>query len=56
VGEGNQFLSMGMLIYTLIQSPGYYMETEDFGLVGMFGIMLALAILMVIKMASPKKS
>ena len=49
------FLSMGMLIYTLIQSPGYFMETEDYGFVIMFGIMLALAILMIIKMVPLKK-
>ncbi len=48
-------LSMGMLIYTLIQSPGYYMESEDYGFVIMFVIMLALAILMIIRMVPPKK-
>lgn len=48
------FLSMGMLIYTLIQSPGYFMEMKEYGFVVMFGIMLAISILMIIKMVPPK--
>ncbi len=54
-GKEIYFLSMGMLIYTLIQSPGYFIETKDYGLVIMFGVMMVVAILMVIKMLFPKK-
>jgi len=54
-GKEIYFLSMGMLIYTLIQSPGYFIETKDYGLVIMFGVMLVVAILMVVKMLIPKK-
>ncbi len=33
-------VSMGMLIYTLIQSPGYFAEQDEFAFVGMFSVLL----------------
>ena len=54
-GEKMYFLSMGMLIYTLIQSPGYFMETRDYGLVLMFGVMLLVAMGMILKMLPSKQ-
>jgi len=40
--------SMGMLIYTLIQSPGYFAQQGDFSFVGMFGIFMLLALIFLI--------
>jgi len=37
--------SLGMLMYTLIVSPGYYLQLGDVAMVGMFGIMLTLTII-----------
>ena len=34
-------LSMGMLLYTLIVSPGYYIQSGDYIFTAMFGFMLA---------------
>ena len=36
-------VSMGMLIYTLIQSPGYFAEQGEFAFVVMFAIFLLIA-------------
>jgi len=38
------FLAMGMLVYTLMVSPGYYMDTSDWAFVSMFVILLAMAV------------
>ncbi len=38
-------LSMGMLLYTLIVSPGYYAQKGDIVMTGMFGTFFVLAIL-----------
>lgn len=40
--------STGMLIYTLIMSPGYYAQQEEFGFVGMFAALMILAIVLLI--------
>lgn len=37
-------LSMGMLIYTLIVSPGYYLQAGEYPLVVMFALLLIFAI------------
>ena len=49
-------LSLGMLIYTLIQSPGYFMETGEYIIVVMFAIMLLFAAYFAIKTIFNKKS
>lgn len=37
-------VSMGMLIYTLIQSPGYFAQQADIEFVVMFGVFMAFAL------------
>lgn len=32
-------VAMGMLLYTVIQSPGYYAQVGEFTFVGMFGVL-----------------
>ena len=39
-------ISMGMLIYTLIQSPGYYAQQGDLAFVGMFAVFLMIAFIL----------
>jgi len=41
-------LSMGMLMYTLIVSPGYYIQSGDFVFVAMFAIFIILAIIFIV--------
>jgi hypothetical protein len=48
-GKNLYFLSTGALIYTLIQSSGYFMQSGDFGFVLMFGILLLLSFAFLIK-------
>ena len=40
--------SLGMLMYTLIVSPGYYLQLGDIAMVGMFGTMLILTLIILI--------
>ena len=40
-------LSMGMLMYTLIVSPGYYIQSGDFIFVAMFAVFIILAIIFI---------
>ncbi|MFW6196790.1 MAG: hypothetical protein ACOC5D_05585 [Thermoplasmatota archaeon] len=40
--------SMGMLIYTLIQSPGYFTQQGEISFVGMFAIFILLALIFLI--------
>lgn len=53
-GKDIYLISIGMLIYTLIQSPGYFIETGDYGFVIMFAVMLVLAIVFTLKLLFPK--
>lgn len=41
-------LSMGMLLYTLIMSPGYFMEKGEAGFIIMFGVFIIIAIYFII--------
>lgn len=41
-------ISMGMLIYTVINSPGYFAQQRKWLMVGMFALILALAIVSVV--------
>ena len=43
-GKNMGIISMGMLIYTLIQSPGYFIELEEYPMVIMFAILFVLAV------------
>ena len=40
--------SLGMLMYTLIVSPGYYLQLGDVAMVGMFAAMFALTFVVLI--------
>ncbi|OPY27830.1 MAG: hypothetical protein A4E28_01813 [Methanocella sp. PtaU1.Bin125] len=40
-------LSMGMLLYTLIVSPGYYIQRDNIVMTGMFAIFFVIAIVFV---------
>ncbi len=39
------FASLGMLTYTVLNSPGYFAEQGEWPLVGMFGVLLILTLL-----------
>lgn len=38
-------LSIGMLLYTLIVSPGYYIQSKDYGFAAMFAGLILLSVL-----------
>jgi hypothetical protein len=38
-------LSIGMLLYTLIVSPGYYIQSKDYGFAVMFAILILLSLI-----------
>lgn len=40
-------LSMGMLLYTLIMSPGYFLQKGEYGLAIMFAVFIVLAIIFI---------
>jgi hypothetical protein len=40
--------SLGMLMYTLIVSPGYYLQLGDMAMVGMFGSMFILTLIILV--------
>ena len=46
-GFQTYLLSMGMLMYTLIISPGYYIQSGDFIFVAMFSVFIILAIIFI---------
>jgi hypothetical protein len=43
-GPPLQLLSLGMLVYTLIVSPGYFAQRGEMGFFLMFGVILVLAL------------
>lgn len=43
LGEKIYLVSVGMLIYTVINSSGYYAESGDWSFVAMFAVLLVLA-------------
>jgi len=46
----------GMLIYTVIVSPGYFAQLGQWPLVGMFAVLLALAIVSIVQLQKAKAS
>ncbi|MDW7729347.1 MAG: hypothetical protein SCJ94_04995 [Bacillota bacterium] len=42
-------LATGALLYTMIQSPGYFLQTGESGFVVMFAVLIILAVLFLIK-------
>ncbi|MCG9479792.1 MAG: hypothetical protein K9H14_06225 [Actinomycetia bacterium] len=47
-------ISLGMLLYTLIVSPGYYAQLAQFALVAMFGVLFLLAVVSIVFLFSPE--
>jgi hypothetical protein len=43
-GRAALLIALGMLIYTVVVSPGYFAQQGSWALVGMFAIVLALAL------------
>jgi hypothetical protein len=41
-------LAMGMLLYTVIVSPGYFAEKGEWAFVGMFAVVLVLALVSIV--------
>lgn len=48
------FFSMGLLLYTLIVSPGYYIQQKVWSFVLMFAAFVALAVVFIILMIKEK--
>lgn len=46
-GLQTYMFSMGMLVYTLIQSPGYYAEKGEWAFVVMFAVIISIALFFV---------
>ncbi|MDX1357291.1 MAG: hypothetical protein R3232_00520 [Clostridia bacterium] len=44
IGKWFYPLSMGMLLYTLVVSPGYYIQSGDYSFVIMFGVLIILSL------------
>jgi hypothetical protein len=49
-GRGLYLFSMGMLIYTLVQSPGYFIQTGDNAFAAMFAVLLFGALVFSLRM------
>jgi peptidoglycan/LPS O-acetylase OafA/YrhL len=47
-GRWFYLLAMGMLLYTVIVSPGYFAEKGQWAFVGMFAVVLLLALLSIV--------
>ncbi|MGD8397656.1 MAG: hypothetical protein PVG11_02250 [Anaerolineae bacterium] len=47
-GQWFYLLAMGMLLYTVIVSPGYFAEKSQWAFVGMFVVVFVLAVLSII--------
>ena len=45
------FVANGMLLYTVIVSPGYFAQLGQWPLVGMFAVLLALALVSIVLVA-----
>lgn len=54
LGRAAALVSLGMLLYTLIVSPGYFAQQGQWSFVAMFSVMLALAVFGVIQLARSK--
>jgi peptidoglycan/LPS O-acetylase OafA/YrhL len=49
-GEQLYLLATGALIYTMIQSPGYFLQTGETGFVMMFAVLIIVAIVILVKL------
>ena len=50
-GQTVYYLAIGMLLYSVIVSPGYYAQQGSWGFVAMFGAILAVAVVAVTRIA-----
>ncbi len=48
------FIAAGMLLYSLIVSPGYYAQLGQWGFVVMFAVLIALTLVSIANVAIPK--
>jgi len=55
-GHNIHLVSMGMLLYTLIISPGYYAEKRNYLIVGIFSFFFLVNILLIILTIFTKKN
>jgi len=49
-------LAMGMLLYTLIMSPAYFLQSGEYGFVVMFAVLTALAVLVTVTMVGQESA
>lgn len=49
-GKNLYLIALGMLLYTLIQSPGYFLEQGDYAMVLMFFVMFVLGLVIAVKL------
>jgi hypothetical protein len=49
-------LSIGMMIYSAIVSPGYFAQQSQWGLVAMFGVLLAVALLSIASLVRDRRA
>ncbi len=47
-GVSVSLVALGMLIYTVINSPGYFAQRREWRMVGMFAVLLVLAVISLI--------
>lgn len=45
---GLYLISVGMLLYTLIASSGYFLQIGDYGFVLMFGILIVITVILIV--------
>jgi hypothetical protein len=51
-GVNLYFVAMGMLLYTLIASPGYYIQRSNFAFVMMFAALFVISVVLMVAMAA----
>ena len=49
-GRQVYLLATGALLYTMIQSPGYFLQNGELGFVAMFAVLFVLAVLLLVNM------
>ncbi len=55
LGEKVYLISIGMLLYTVINSSGYYAQSGDWGFVVMFAILFLIAVMTITRFLSIRK-
>ncbi len=49
-GRQVYLIATGALLYTMIQSPGYFLQTGEYGFVAMFAVLIIIAVPLLVKM------